>query len=290
MFDQNQNQKRFAVSGFIIAMVLAAVTVLVVAFSFISWLFFMESVTVQPGEEAVLVDRPYFFGQEGVRKEVLREGRELIWVTTDAIKVNKLPESKPVPLDDFSSSDNILLDFETSIQLRVVDSRDLIQNFGAEWFNNNVRPQYISIVREAVKKRSMSDMMSNPAVAAQVDAEVTRGLEQLIRTNRIPVQIINVAMGRAKPNKSVLDQMNETAAQQQRNKTLIAATAAEVQRKEEQKAKAEADNAYRMEMKLDTREFVQLQTAKIYADACKEAKNCVFSANGQSPVMVNAVK
>lgn len=256
---------------------------------FITWAFFMETITVEPGQERVIVDKPYFFGSEGVRPEPLREGRALVFKTSGSYPVNMTPQSANVSFDDFSSRDNILLDFETTIQFRYTSSVDLIKNFGEQWFANNVSRQYGAIVREVVKKRTMAEMMSDPVAATAMDVEITTALEKHIKDSKLPVQILGVSLGRAKPNADVLKQINETAAQQQRQKTLIAATAAEGDREKEQIAKAKADNAYRNAMGLSPEMFIQLEKIKRYAAACEKAGNvCVIDAGGNANVNVGA--
>jgi hypothetical protein len=68
--------------------------------------------------------------------------------------------------------------------------------------------------------------------------------------------------------------MNLTAAQQQRVKTLTEATRAEEQRKAEQVAKAEADNAYRQNMQWSPEQYLQSQLADKTVEACSKAAAC----------------
>jgi regulator of protease activity HflC (stomatin/prohibitin superfamily) len=248
---------------------------------FISWFAFMYTETVEPGHHGVIVDKPYFFGSSGVRPEPLREGRILLWRTSTMYTVRVTPTSENVKVDDFSSSDNILLDFESTIQYRVTDSVKLVDKFGEDWFNNNVLRQYLAIVREAVKKKSMSEMMSDVSAAQTVDNEVTQALVKHVVDQGLPIEILGVSLGRAKPNASVLEQMNATAAQQQRRRTLIEAEAAELQRKAEQIAKAQADNAYRNSMGLTPQQFMEIEINRRWAEACEKAANCIITPGNQ---------
>lgn len=91
--------------------------------------------------------------------------------------------------------------------------------------------------------------------------------------------------GKAKPNDNVLAQMNNTAAEQQRNLTLVAATIAEQQRKLEQEAKADADNAYRNKMGLSPELYLARQLAEIQAEACKAAVACYLVPQGTNVVV-----
>jgi hypothetical protein len=81
--------------------------------------------------------------------------------------------------------------------------------------------------------------------------------------------------------------MDNTAAQQQRQKTEVQRKLAEDSRLDAEKSRAHADNAYREEMKLDGAQFVQLESVKRYSEACSKSSSCVI-IQGNSPVMVGS--
>lgn len=273
----------------LITAIVGLITASAIAFGIV-WAAFMHTETVEPGHHGVIVDKPYFWGHEGVRKEPLVEGRILLWRTSSMRSVLMTPQSIPVKVDDYSSSDNILLDFESTIQFRVMNASSLVNEFGESWFNNNIKQQYLAIVRDAIKGRTMTAMMSDTKTAKDIDDEVTVALTALIKEAKLPIVLLGVSMGRAKPNEVVLLQMNETAAQQQRKKTLVEAEAAEIQRAKEQTAKAAADNAYRNAIGLSPEQFIQLEQIKRYAAACEKAGNVCVIGSSPNPVMVNARK
>jgi SPFH domain / Band 7 family. len=118
------------------------------------------------GQEAVLVDRPWIFGKGGVRLDDVRKtGRSYTWLSTEKIYVDTTPQTIKVAFNDYSSSDNILLDFETAIQYRITNSPRLLSTKGVNWFENNIRSQYSAIVRDQVKRHDMTSMMSKPETA-----------------------------------------------------------------------------------------------------------------------------
>lgn len=243
-----------------------------------------DFVIVEPGEEVVLVDRPYFFGDSGVRKETVTEGRKLVWFTTEPIAINIKPITLSIQFDDLSTSNNSFLDFTSSVKYQITDAALYVAMFGkSEMFEQNLQRPYENIVRGAIQKRTMEDLMSKAEIPEQVDREISEKLIAIIQANKIPVRLIDVSLGKAKPNADVLSEMERTAVQEQRNKTLIKAQIAEVTRKAEQRARAEADNAYRNEMGLNSEEFIALETAKLYSAACVKAANCILSS-GQALV------
>lgn len=245
-----------------------------------------SSVAPDPGYEAVLTAKPMFAGHGGVLPEPVKTGLTYVAMTTDATMVNMTPQTTHVAFDDFSSKDNILLDFDTALRWHVTDSVRLVRDFGGEaWFKNSLASQYASLVREAVKGQTMPDMMSNPVVATQVDQQITNAVRDLVKNEGLPVAIDDVTLGRARPNPEVLTQMNETAAQQQRLRTLVAAKNAEDTRKAMEIAKADADVAYRNQMGMDVQAYTALQIAQINADACKAAKQCVWTTLGTTTLV-----
>lgn len=233
-------------------------------------------VITEPGYETVVIDTPFFYGDKGTRETTLKEGAEWVWSTTTRIPVNVKPYVVPVSIDDFSSMDNILLDFEASVTVRVVKPALLIQKFGPKWWDDNLQRPYISMVRDQVKQYDMAKMMSDPVTAGLIDQELTKELTKKVAELNLPIEIIDISLGRAIPNKEVLQRMNETAAEQQRQNTLEQARIAELKRKDQQEAKADADNAYRNKIGLNVAEYVQLQLADKLIEACKAAQQCVL--------------
>ncbi|MCW0411466.1 hypothetical protein NB709_001342 [Xanthomonas sacchari] len=242
-------------------------------------------VSPDPGQQAVLVDKPLLFGKGGIRLDDVRDpGRTYTWMTTSAVYVDTTPQTVQVAFDDFSSSDNILLDFSTQIQYRITAPARLLSGFGQDWFKNNVASQYAAIVRDQVKRYDMTRMMSDPDTARKIDDSVTENVRALVKEQGLPIQIQNITLGRARPNPDVLQQMNLTAAQQQRVKTLVEATTAERQREQEQVAKADADNAYRNRMGLTPEQYLASQIAEINAEACAKAQACYMVPSGTSVI------
>lgn len=280
----NERNQKVYMNKTIIA---GGLSILLLLTLFITWLMFMRTETVEPGHELVIIDKPYFFGTSGVREDTLKSGRILLFRTSDVEPIRMTPLSYHVKFDDLSSQDNILLDFESTIQFQYTDARTLVSKFGAkDWFGNNLERQYMSIVREAVKQETMTHMMSDVATATRVDNEITKAVQELVIQSKLPLRILGVTLGRAKPNENVLLQMNETAAQQQRTKSLFAATIAEEQRAKEQAAKATADNAYRNALGMNSEQFIQLEAIKAYSIACQKSEHCIVTPGMGTNVLI----
>lgn len=236
-------------------------------------------------EVAVLVDKPLLFGEGGVRDDDVREGgtRTYTWFSTQKNYMTVKPQAFNQKFNDFATSDNAPLDFTTTLRFRVTNAPALLR-LGEGWFNNSIAPQYADIVRREVKKYPLVDVMSNGEVADKLDQRVTEQVKALVAEQKLPIEVLTVNLGRAMPEPNVLREMNETVVQRQRKLTMDQSKLAEDARKEQQVAKAVADNAYRNGLGMSPEQFVSIELAKFQLAACQQAKECVIVPPGTNVV------
>lgn len=228
------------------------------------------SVTPGAGQEAVKIHKPWIFGTGGVDMTPVETGLEYTWLSTDYVIVGMLPTKYDEKLDDVTSNDNTLLDFNTQIQLQVKDNKSpiLINNYGENWYTNVIQEVYKNTVRNYISKFGPFDLMSNREVLDSINIAVKKDMENHIvalskKSGELPIIVVNVLVGRAIPNDMQKTEMNRTAAATQAKRT-------EESRKEMLKAKeaaerqrAIADKAYQAELGLTTDQFIQLRAWEI---------------------------
>lgn len=242
-------------------------------------------ITSNPGEEVVLVSKPWF-AKGQVFPQPLK-GADSAWVaiTTDGIRVSVVPTKYTEAFDDLSTSNNNFIDYDSYLSIQVIDSVSLVNNFGAEWYKNNVREQYRTIVRDVVRKYPFTNILSDPGTTQKIENEVRSELDDLIKKANLPIRIVDMSLGKAMPNKEVVAEMNRTAAQQQQYKTLTEAKNTQTKRAESEQARAKADNAYRNEMNLTTDQFISLAIAREYASACRAKGTTCYVFSDKTPVV-----
>lgn len=242
---------------------------------------------VQPNadEVGVLIDRPIFFGEGGVREKDVREGgtRTYTWFSTEARYTTVKPTAEEVKFIDFNTKDNAPLDFATVFRYRVTNAPALIK-LGDGWFVNSIKPQYTDIVRREVKGYNLQDLMSDQATADKLDDDVTALIKKVVAEQNLPIEVLSINLGRALPDPTVTAQMNQTVAERQRKLTMDQADAAEQARKNSETSRAAADNAYRLALGMTSEEFVSLEQAKLVVEACKSAQQCVLVPSGTNVV------
>ncbi|MBD8089088.1 SPFH domain-containing protein [Pseudomonas fluorescens] len=264
--------------------VATAVVVVVAGFFFT---FFVQSITVEAGHEVVIFDRPYFFGHEGARKEPLTQGRLLAWPTTYGVSVDVTPKTYAIKFDDLPTLDNSFLDFNTTIQVKVLDSVKLITGFREEWFVNNLQRPYEAAFRDISKAYTMPQIISDARTSAEIETKILKILNDKVKADGIPVLVMDFNMGQGRPNKTVVAQMDDTVAQEQAAKTYDKRKLAEDSRAESEKARALADKAYADKMGYSPEQLVELRAIDKYSEACAKS-TCVIMSGGSVPMTLPA--
>jgi regulator of protease activity HflC (stomatin/prohibitin superfamily) len=238
------------------------------------------------GHEIVLIKKPWFFGHGGVDPVPVKTGRTFAAPSTDGVDVYMQPQKFEVNLPDTMTSDGVPISFHAIVVLQVINSVDLIQNFGPQWYSNNVEQPFATMVRQAVRKRGMNETAISTTALDEIDNEIRETLIAFIKEKQLPVKLVTMTVGRANPPDSIKSQRIETATQEQRIQTEKQMKLAEDQRMQAEQSRANADNAYREAMHLSPEQFIQLETIKMQAAVCgpNGKATCTFIQNGATPV------
>lgn len=252
-----------------------------------------SKVRVSQGEEAVLIMKPWFpWSTEGVAPQPVKTGLAWIAWTTDYVTVDMKPLQFSVHFDDLMSQDGVPLDFDGVIRLRILNSVNMVSTFGEDWYKTNVEKEFMTRVRQAVRKHGMNETAIKTEAIEAIDLEVSDGMKAYLEEAHIPAELIAITVGKANPPDSVKSQRIETAAQQQRALTEAQRKLAEDARMEAEQSRAAADNAYRNAMSLDPAQFIQLEQIHMFDRVCVKHPDgsgggCTFlvGQTGATPVI-----
>ncbi|MBI5636750.1 MAG: SPFH domain-containing protein [Nitrospinae bacterium] len=235
-----------------------------------------HAVSIGPGENAVLTDRPYFFGHGGVRPEPVGTGLTWAWWSTDATLVDVKPVQYDELFSDMMSKDNVPVHFNVYIKTQIRNAPQLVEKFGDNWYSMNVKEPFRTVVRNLCKKYDMNQLVSSTEANEAMALEAKKEIIAIVTASQIPVDVMSVTVGRIIPTDEVMTAITATATQQQLQNTERQRALAQEIRKAAEIKRAEADNAYRMAMGLSPDLFVQLEGVKAFSGA---VENCSKSAN-----------
>ena len=245
-----------------------------------------STVTPDAGHQVVLIEKPMIFGHGGIDPEPISTGRTFIALTTQDIDVNMQPQKYEVEMDDTMTSDGVPITFHAIVVLQITDSVKLITVFGPQWYENNVLEPYKTMVRQTVRQHGMNETAISTTALDQIDNQIKTDLEKFLVEKQLPVRLVTMTVGRANPPDSIKHQRIDTATQEQRIQTEKQTALAEIQRKQAETARADADNAYREAMHLSPEQFIELEKIKMQRDACAHG-TCIF---GNGTPIINTGK
>lgn len=216
-------------------------------------------------EEAVLIDHPLIFGHGGVDSTPVETGLKWCWGSTTSETFKIIPVRYDETFDDIFSNDNTPLDFDTYITIQIEKGKTpiLLQNYGVNWYANNIQVKYRNYTREEVSKYNPFDLISNREVLNRIDSAVLAKMNShiaiLSKEKEFPITIKNITTGAAKPNKDQLEEMNKTARYIQQKRSMEQKSIAEQARADAEQKRAIADKAYMSAMALSPDQFIQLK-------------------------------
>ena len=240
-------------------------------------------------EEAVLIDKPLIWGHGGVDDTPVTTGLKWVWFSTDYEKFKITPQRYDETFDDIFSNDNTPLDFNTYINIQIESGKTpvLLQNYGKDWYKNNIQVYYRNKTREYVSSYSPFDLISNREVLNTIDnaliKDVRNYVEELSKNKELPIKILSITTGSAKPNKDQLEEMNKTAQYIQQKRSMEQKAIAEEARAEAETKRAEADKAYMNAMNLNPSQFISLKWIETISN--KQGANIdVLIGGGETPM------
>lgn len=241
-----------------------------------------KSISTEPSHLTVLVDKPWIFGHGGVRDEPQKPGLGWYFWSTSGISVRDYEFKIDEPFDDLPTKKQSFIDFNSYIKLSITDPVKMVKDFryteeNTIWYESALKEQYRTIVRNVAREYTMEDMLTSSLIVQEMETKIRAQMDTLIKEIGIPVRLVDLSLGSIKPNQTVMSEIDNTAANQQRIKTEVARKEAEDSRKEAEIARAVADKAYQEELGLNSAQIVQLQIAKMYSDACSKSATCVLS-------------
>lgn len=231
-------------------------------------------VKVNGDEEAVLISKPLIFGHGGVNEIPVTSGSEMCALTTDGIVFKTTPIAYAEKFENLISDDNVPLDFETHLTLKIQKGTTpiLYKQFGVDWYANNVSNKFRSLVRDLISSYKMQDLISNRQIMSRIDSVLEKELTSYFKEILLPVDINQVTIGAATPPSEVLIETQKTAAQNQSVLTQTARALAETSRKQAEINKALADQAYRKTMEMTMQEYLTLRGLEIEKEKLEVAK------------------
>lgn len=247
-----------------------------------------------PGQESVLVYKPYLFGHGGVDEDPVSTGSTWCWATTEHMEFAITPMTITEEFENMIPSDNTPVSFSAylKVQIKKGQTPTLYKNFGEKWYDNNLKPSFRTMVRDKASAFKMFDLASKREISSKLEQDIFKDICDYVKKLNLPIEVLQVSIGAITPPEQVLTETKLTAAQNQSILTQQARANAELSRKQAEINKAIADMAYQNQMKMSIDQYLhlrQLEIEKEKVELIKDNKN-VSIIFGSNPPLTYPVK
>ena len=243
--------------------------------------------SVDAGEEAVLVKKPYFFGHGGVDPESIKTG--LVWTafSTEVVRINVKPFNISEQFDDLITYDNNPVDFDIHLTFKHIEGKTpiLVEKFGTRWYENKVKEPFRNAVREFTKNNTMFQMTTSPDTVTKLEAAVNNEIQKFLKDEGIPTELVRVSVGKVSPPQAVIDSTIQTAVQKQNVKTQEERVKAEQSRELAEKAAANADKAYMSAINMNAEQYLRMKEIDNQKLAIERGSNVTVIMGGGIPLI-----
>ena len=231
--------------------------------------------SVDADEEAVMIEKPWFFGHGGVDDTPITTGNKITAMTTEVVRFKIIPVQYNEKFADIMSSDNTPVDLTAHVLIKITKGQTpiLLQNFGVDWYKNDIQKDFCNEVRNEISKYPMMELTCKRSIYDNASKHIESVLISKVKKDKIPITIIKVIIDKASPNNDVMEEYNKTAAQMQAKQTQIAAAQMQEYRKTSEIKRAEADDAYRLKMNLTPDQYIKLRAIEIEKEKVDMIRN-----------------
>ena len=255
--------------------IMIAVTLALFAFSMVS----CSVCKVDGTEEGVFVKQPWFFGKGGVSQEPLTDGSEWKVFTTRFYTYSKVPTRFDETFDDIASDDGTPIDMTAHIVLRLKPGKSptLHENYGPDWYSNNIKEVFREAVRNFISTYDMRSLISEreiyDTVKVDIMGRINRYIEDLSKDGEFPIEVCNVIVDKARPNSGVLEELNNTAIKMQQKQTAIMEQEMQEERRITEHKRALADREYQATIGFSPQQFIALKSLELENQKIEMIKN-----------------
>ncbi|MCH9741167.1 MAG: SPFH domain-containing protein [Epsilonproteobacteria bacterium] len=272
-------------------------TGMIILILLVGYFVIIKRTTVTEGTEAVIIDKPWFFGKSGVQKTPIAKGT--IWSTrsTEVKLVSVRFFEIAEPMEAVLTLDNNPIKLTIYLTFKNIKGKTplLVEKFGNnnEWYEHLLRRPLQNTVRVFIKKHTLESILNDELKTAELKDAIHFGVEEFLKTHKIPTQLIDINIPEITPPNELIEASIQTEVEKQNAKTEQIKIETEKLRQIVQEEKAKADRAYMKKMNLSPRQYLELMKIELESKRLANQRHALDSAkdsNGSIQVQINMGK
>jgi len=249
------------------------------------YIIVIRKTVVEPDMEAIVIKKPWFYGEKGVEPNPIYTST--IWhvKSTDVKLFSLKPFTIKESFENILTKDNIAINFDIDLTFRYIrgQTKLLVEKYGTnqEWYKNMLLAPMSNSIAIYIKKIKFDNIFNNQDDVKNLKEDILFGIDKFLKEHNMPIEIIDINILNITPPKEILDNAIKEKSIKQKIKI----------EKLKQKAKelsANADRAYMLKMGMTPRQYLELKRIELENIKLANEKCAIESAkDGNSSIQVH---
>lgn len=226
----------------------------------LGYFFLLQRVSVDAGEEAVIIKKPWFWGKSGVEKKAITTGTIWAVASTEVKMVSLKAFTIEESFKELFTEDNIPVELATTLTFKNKKGESvlLIEQFGESknWYKNLLFKPLQNSLEIEIKKQTFEEITKNSDRLKEIKSNILFGINDFLQKQAIPVELLDIIFGKIVPPKAIVQMEIDGEVQKEKLKV-------QELRKKVQEVNAQADRAYMLKMNMSPREYIKMKQIEL---------------------------
>lgn len=156
-----------------------------------------QTVEVQDGYEVVVIDKPWLFGQEGIREGTFKSGRVTVSASSKVIQINMQPQYAELVAENTRSKDSLDRAHDTfaakvNFRYQFTDAKAYAMRGDPYWFTDRMDFVFRDRVIQEYAGFTRAEINDFMSFSPKINANLVTGFNDELRKAGIPVQVLDV--------------------------------------------------------------------------------------------------
>jgi len=249
------------------------------------YIIVIRKTVVEPDMEAIVIKKPWFYGEKGVEPNPIYTST--IWhvKSTDVKLFSLKPFTIKESFENSLTKENIAINFDIDLTFRYIrgQTKLLVEKYGThqEWYNNMLLAPMSNSVAIYLKRIKFDNIFNKKDEVKNLKENILFGIDKFLKEHKMPIEVIDINILKITPPKEILDNAIKEKSIKQKIKI----------EKLKQKAKelsANADKAYMLKMGMSIKQYLELKKIELENRKLANEKCAIESAkDGNSSIQVH---
>jgi len=239
----------------------------IVLILFVLYNIVLQRITIDAGEELVLIKKPWFYGSSGVEQKTYSTGTVWAVRSTKAQLISLKPYLISFKFLNLMTYDNIPISLNVDITFQNQKGKmaKLISDFGEDsnWTETLLRPTLRVSLESYIKSNLYSTLQANSSKVTAIENSLLKDIEHFLSNKQLPIDILQFAINKITPPQHIRDMALKIVLKDKKIKLKQREIKLQELQQELERERAKADKSYMENMHMTISQYLMFRRVEL---------------------------